>query len=156
MALAQFAIVHAAPSEKPYKLPDGDGLHLLIKPTGSKLWRFRYRFQDRENMLALGAFPTVGLAEARKRRDDAKKLLSAGTDPSQARKLDRLKSALAAEKKFGGIAQEYLANLEASNVAAITLAKNKWLLERLAAPLTNRPIAEIVPIEILDILRSGD
>jgi integrase len=153
MPLTQFAIVNAQPTEKAYKLPDGDGLHLLVKPSGNKHWRFRYRFLDRENMLALGVFPTVGLAEARKRRDDAKKLLASGTDPSQAKKLDRLRAGLAAQNTFGAVAKEYLSNLKASRVADITLAKNEWLLERLAAPIAHRPIAEIVPAEILDLLK---
>jgi len=153
MPLTQFTIVNAQPAEKAYKLPDGDGLHLLVKPSGNKHWRFRYRFLDRENMLALGVFPTVGLAEARKRRDDAKKLLAAGTDPSQAKKLDRLRAGLAAQNTFGAVAKEYLSNLKASRVADITLAKNEWLLERLAAPIAHRPIAEIVPAEILDLLK---
>jgi len=90
MVLTQFSISKAAPKDKPYKLSDGGGLHLLIKSNGSKLWRFRYRFGGRENMLTLGALPNVSLASAREKRDDARKLLGAGTDPSDRRKLYRL------------------------------------------------------------------
>ncbi len=56
MSLSHFAILQAAKSAKPYKLSDGDGLHLLVQPNGSKLWRFRYRFAGRENMLKSGAW----------------------------------------------------------------------------------------------------
>ena len=90
MVLTQFSIVKAKPAAKPYKLTDGGGLHLLVRSSGGKLWRFRYRFAGRENMLALGSFPAVSLASARDRRDEAKKLIAAGTDPADKRKLDKL------------------------------------------------------------------
>src|SRR5438046_2460269 len=69
-------------------LSDGFGLHLWVQPNGSKLWRFRYRFGGRANMLTFGSFPTVSLATARSKREDARKLVAAGTDPAVKRKLD--------------------------------------------------------------------
>ncbi|MGZ5835713.1 MAG: Arm DNA-binding domain-containing protein, partial [Xanthobacteraceae bacterium] len=87
MALTQFAIVKAAAKDKPVKLTDGGGLHLLVQPNGSKLWRFRYRVAGRENMLAFGAYPTISLAEARSKREEARKLITNGTDPAAKRKL---------------------------------------------------------------------
>ena len=81
MALTHTAILKASATATAYKLSDGDGLHLLVKPGGSKFWRYRY--MGKENMLALGSFPEVSLAAARTKRDDAKKLLAAGTDPSE-------------------------------------------------------------------------
>src|SRR5262245_7084700 len=81
--LTQFALVNAKLQPKPYKPSDGDGLHLLVQPNGSKLWRFRYRFAGKENMLALGDFPTVSLADARIKRQEARKLLLDGVDPAQ-------------------------------------------------------------------------
>ncbi len=89
MVLTQFSITKAKPKEKPYKLSDGGGLHLLVQPGGSRLWRFRYRFGGRENMLALGSYPEVSLATARDKRNEAKKLVAAGSDPSEKRKLDK-------------------------------------------------------------------
>ena len=68
MPLTQLAILKAVAKDKPLKLSDGGGLHLLVQPNGSKLWRFRYRFVGRENMVALGAFPTTSLADARRKR----------------------------------------------------------------------------------------
>lgn len=62
MTLSQFTVMHAKPKERPYKLSDGDGLHLLIQPGGSKLWRFRYRFAGQEKMLAFGSFGRTGEA----------------------------------------------------------------------------------------------
>jgi len=72
MGLTAFAIERAKPQSKPFKLADGDGLHLLVTPSGGKLWRYRYRFGGRESMLGLGAFPAVSLANARSRRYEAK------------------------------------------------------------------------------------
>jgi hypothetical protein len=71
--VTQFAIVNATPAEKSYKLSDGAGLSLLVEPSGSKLWRFRYFFGGRETMMRLAASPAVPLSEARRKRDDAKK-----------------------------------------------------------------------------------
>jgi integrase len=153
MSLSNFAIAKARAKDKPIKLSDGDGLHLLVKPGGSKLWRFRYRFAGRENMLAFGAYPSVSLAEARSKREEARKLLADGKDPSVKKKLDKIAAATAAQNTFGAVAGEYLANMEANGGSEATLSKNRWLLEDLAAPLAGRPIAEIVPAEILDILK---
>jgi Arm DNA-binding domain len=153
MALTLFAIEKAKPKEKPYKLSDGGGLHLLVQPGGSKLWRFRYRFAGKENMLALGSFPEISLASARSKRDGARKLIAEGRDPSQQKKIDKIAAAAAAKNTFGAVTEEYLQNLEASGAAASTISKNRWLLQDLAAPLTKRPITEITPAEILDILK---
>jgi integrase len=153
MALTQFAVLHAVASDKPLKLSDGDGLYLLVQPNGAKLWRLRYRYLGRENMLALGVFPAVSLLDARRKRDEAKKLLSDGIDPSRERRLEKLRAIASAQNTFGAVAAEYLANMEANKLSTRTLEKNRWLLEGLAAPLANRPIAEIVPAELLDILK---
>lgn len=153
MALTLFSIQNAKPKDKPYKLADGNGLHLLVNPNGSKLWRLRYRFGSKQNMLALGAFPEISLASARERRDDARKLIAHGTDPSQKRKQDQRAAAIAAANTFGAIAAEYLANLKDGGAAVSTMSKNHWLLEDLAAPIAKRPVTEITPAEILDLLK---
>ena len=153
MPLSHFDIQNAKPEAKPYKLADGGGLFLLIQPNGSKLWRLKYRHLGTERALSFGPYPTVSLAEARTKRDAAKKLMSEGVDPSVRKKLDRIAAETAARNTFGLIVAEFIANLEANGAAAATMAKNKWLLEDLAAPLSNRPIAEIPAAEILDLLK---
>jgi integrase len=153
MALTLFALHNAKPRETPYKLSDGNGLHLLVQPNGSKLWRFRYRFGGKENMLTFGAFPEVMLAEARGRRDEARKLLSAGVDPAEQRKLQKLAAETAKRTTFGAIALEYIAKVEAEGAAPATLDKKRWLLLDLAASLKNRPITAITPAEILLLLK---
>lgn len=153
MALTSLAVENATHREKPYKLSDGDGLFLLVKSKDSKLWRFRYHFAGKERMLALGTFPAVSLASARRKRDEARELLSKGKDPSHQRKLEKLAAVAAANNTFGSIAEEHLAELKESGAAERTLDKMRWLLLDLASPLTQRPIAEISPAEILVILK---
>jgi integrase len=150
--LTALAIQNAKPKEKPYKLSDGDGLHLLVNPNGSKLWRFRYQF-GKEKMLSFGSWPEVSLADARDRTSEARKLVAAGKDPSQQRQSDKLQAAIAQKNTYGALAEEYLANLKEKGSSESTLEKNHWLLLELASPLIRRPVAEITPAEILDILK---
>jgi integrase len=81
MALKDLELRYAARRPKDYKLADGEGLHLLVRPNGSKLWRMKYRFEGREKLLSFGAYPDVGLADARLRRAAARLELAAGKDP---------------------------------------------------------------------------
>ncbi len=71
MALSEMTIRKAKPGAKPYKLSDGDGLFLLVQPTGGKWWRYKYRFAGKEKLLALGIYPLISLADARERHDSA-------------------------------------------------------------------------------------
>src|SRR3546814_12510658 len=82
MPLSEFGVRNAKPQEKPYKLADGGGLYLLIQPNGSKLWRMKYRFAEKETVLAFGSYPLLGIADARGKRDEAKRLLLANLDPA--------------------------------------------------------------------------
>lgn len=153
MRLSNFAITKSRPKDKPYKLSDGAGLILLVAPNGNKLWRFRYYFAGRENMLALGPYPIVSLADARKKRDDARRLLVDGVDPSAKRKQEKANTSATAANTFGAVAAELIARKEAEEAAESTLSKNRWLLEDLASPLANRPIAEITAAEVLQLLK---
>jgi len=93
MALSDVKVRTAKPEAKAYKLTDGDGMVLLVHPNGSKYWRLRYRFDGREKMLALGIYPEVTLADARARRDEARKQLANGIDPSDKKKTDKIEQA---------------------------------------------------------------
>ena len=151
--LSDAAIRTAKPREKPYKLSDGGGLHVVVQPSGAKLWRLKYRYCGKEKVLSFGQYPAIPLAIAREKRNEAKRLLASGTDPSVQKMLDKLAAEKAAQNTFGALAAEHLANLAASGTAETTMIKNRWMLEVLAAPLANRPIAQIVPIEVLDVLK---
>lgn len=154
MALTDLALRNAKPKEKAYKLFDGGGLHLLVNPNGSRIWRLAYRFAGKPKQLSFGPYPIVSLADARQKREDAKKLLLDGQDPSAARKLAKVHSEIAKGNTFGLLAEEYIARLEARESAPATIDKNRWLLERLAGPaLGGRPISEITPVEVLALLQ---
>lgn len=86
MPLSDVKCRNARHTNKLHKLSDGGGLQLWVQPTGSRLWRLAYRFGGKQKLLALGAYPTVSLAEARQARDAAKWLLAKGVDPLQAKK----------------------------------------------------------------------
>lgn len=83
MALTDTKVRSAKPEEKEYSLVDGDGMFLLVHPNGSKYWRFRFRFGGKQHLMAFGVYPEVSLADARQRREAARKLVAAGIDPRE-------------------------------------------------------------------------
>jgi integrase len=107
--LTEAAIRAAKPADRAQKLFDGGGLFLLVNPNGSRHWRLKYRFAEREKLLALGPYPEVPLRLARRRRDEARRLLSDGTDPGAKRKADRAARVAAHDNTFERIAREWLA-----------------------------------------------
>ena len=125
--LTDVRVRKAKPSHRAFKLSDAGGLHLLIQPHGSKLWRLAYRFAGKQKTLAFGAYPTVSLQEARERRDAAKRLLAKGIDPSAQRRLH--KKAIGVGNTFKAVAEEVMAKLEREGRADATLNKRRWLLE---------------------------
>lgn len=153
MSLTALAIRNAKPTVKATKLADSGGLFLLVTPTGGKLWKLKYRFLGKEKQLALGGYPMVSLAEARERRDAAKKQLSAGLDPSDTKRQAKHVAKAEAAQTFGIVAKEYIARQKAEGRAAATITKLEWLLQDLAAPLAGRPIAKITAPEALSLLK---
>lgn len=147
--LTETQIRAAKSAEKPYKLFDERGLFMLVTPAGGRLWRFRYRHGGVEKLLALGAYPDVPLKRARERRDDARRLLAEGVDPSVKRRAEKN----AAGNTFEAIAREWLA-LQEPRLGAGTHAREVSQLERFIFPeLGARPIAQITPPEVLGALR---
>jgi len=126
---------------------------MLVTKSGSKLWRYAYSFDAKQKLLALGQYPIVSLADARARRDDAKKLLADGTDPSVERKAERRNARIARSNTFGAIAKELMEKFEAEGDAPTTLKKKQWLLDFANKEFGKRPIAELKAPEILDALR---
>jgi Arm domain-containing DNA-binding protein/integrase-like protein len=110
MPLTDTAVRNAKGREKPQKLSDGGGLHLLVNPDGARYWRMAYRYQGRQKTLALGVYPIVSLADARTAQDAAKKLLACDVDPSQARKEQKRAGRLSAENTFEIVAREWCKN----------------------------------------------
>jgi hypothetical protein len=154
MPLTTAAINAAKGHEKSYKLTDSGGLHLLILPSGSKYWRMHYRFNDKQKSLAFGVWPDVTLADARAKRDAARRLVANGIDPGEKAKLDKAAASIAAANTFEAVANELLAKAEREGLSAITLKKNRWLIGFITPVLGRRPIAEITAHELLSVLRS--
>ncbi|MGA2191495.1 MAG: Arm DNA-binding domain-containing protein, partial [Steroidobacteraceae bacterium] len=101
--LTNAVISGSKPREKPFKLADGGGLYLLVTPAGSRWWRLRFRVRGKEQMLSLGIFPDVSLKEARERRDQARRDLAKGIDPSAKRRTEKMASG----DTFEAIAREW-------------------------------------------------
>lgn len=154
MALSDLKISKEKPKDKPYKLYDSLGLFLLVSPNGSKLWRQKYKYMGKEGLLTHGAYPTVTLAEARGKRNDVRKQLSDGVNPGVQRKLDRITAETQARTTFKLIAEEYIEACEERDLSPATMKKKRRFLLDLASPLHNRPINEITPAELLNLLKS--
>lgn len=153
MALTATAVSHAKGKEKPYKLADSGGLYLLVNPQGNRYWRFNYRFESKFKTLAFGVYPDVSLADARAKRDAARKVLAAGDDPVERREHERREAKLIAGETFEKIAEEWLARLEREGRAERTMRKMRWLIEFAYPALAKRPISQITAPELLEVLR---
>ena len=147
------AVRNAKPKDKPLKLYDTGGLFLLVTPTGGKWWRLRYQYDDKAKLLSLGVYPEVGLKEARDRRDEARKLIADGIDPSANRKAQKSARADRAANSFEVVAREWYAKY------STTWAKdhgNRILrrFERDIFPwIGSRSIAEIKAPDLLSVVR---
>jgi integrase len=153
MALTELQIRNAKPGEKIIKLSDGGGLQLWISPDGAKRWRLAYRYNDSQKALAIGVYPAIGLKEARVARDEAKRLLAAGQDPTLAKQLARVAKVAASANTFDAIAAELLDKKRNEGKAAQTIIKVEWLFSLARSDIGARPIAELSTPEILAALR---
>lgn len=152
MPLTDSAIKTAKPKDKPYKLSDTHGMYLLINPSGSKLWRLKYRVEGKEKGLAFGAYPAVTLSQARQRRDEARQQLAEGIDPSEHKK-----AAKVAQKveglTFEALAREWYA-YNAPRWAEATAYKSKLYLDNDLIPVIGaRPIKAITRPELVELVR---
>ena len=107
MSLTDTSIKKAKPGIKPAKISDEKGLYLLVNPTGSKLWRWKYRVDGKEKLMALGNYPDVSLAQAREKREQARKLLAIGVDPMDQKKADNIAHKLSHEQSFSTVARAW-------------------------------------------------
>lgn len=153
MPLTDTAVKSAKRREKPYKVSDERGLYVEVRPNGGKWWRLRYRYAGKQKLLALGTYPDVSLKEARQKRDKARQLLADGIDPSAHKKQQKREAKIAAANSFESVAREFIArqaNVWTAKYAAGQLRRMELDLFPLIGA---RPIAEIDPPELLDVLR---
>jgi len=152
MPLSDTAIRKVKPSAKPARFFDGGGLYLQVSPAGAKLWRFKYRFDGKEKLLAFGAYPHVTLAAARKRRDDARNQLADGIDPSEHRRAAKAARAGLAANTFEVIGREWYAKT-APMLADNTKAKLLRFLELDVFPwIGARPIASLAAADLIHVI----
>jgi hypothetical protein len=135
------------------KLSDGGGLQLWVTPSGGKLWNLAYRFAGKQRKLAIGPYPTITLKEARVRRDEAKRQLDAGLDPSQQKRPTKLAVTSEQANTFELLAAEFLDKKRGEGKAAATLSKLEWLIAIAKPALGPRPTAAITAPEFLKALR---
>jgi len=152
--LVDKTIRSAKPRDKAYKLADGGGLYLEVMPVGTKLWRMKFKQANgKESRLAFGSYPEVSLVDAREKREAARKQLSAGVDPGQAKRIERQQKASAATNTFEAVAREWHTN-KLDSWQPRTAANIIHRLEVDIFPLIGRhPIAQIKAPVMLDVLR---
>lgn len=153
MSLTAVAVTNAKPKTKPYKLTDARALHLLVMPNGAKYWRMHYRHLGKQKTLALGVWPEVTLAEAREKRDAARKQVKSGLDPLAEKRLARIRAQIDSNITFKLIAEEWLLKCEREGKAETTLDKVRWLLGKAYPIIGNRPLNQIDVHEVLVVLR---
>jgi len=129
MPLTDLEVRAAKPASRLVKLSDGGGLQLWITPDGAKRWRLAYRSDGAQKILAIGVYPATGLREARDAREDAKRLLATGQDPSLAKRLAKAAKTTASANTFDAVASELLDKKRREAKAERTLGKLEWLLE---------------------------
>jgi len=153
VALTDTEIRRTKSAERPYKLSDSGGLHLLIKPTGGKLWRWKYRFNGAEKLMALGRYPEISLSDARERRDAARKRLANGLDPMAERMAEKTAVKVATEHTFEKIAELWLEHWQ-GNKSPRHAATTRTRLKVNVYPLLGaRPVADVEAMELVQLAK---
>ncbi|WP_273827778.1 tyrosine-type recombinase/integrase [Providencia rettgeri] len=153
MKLKASQVAASRPMVTPYKMADGGGLYLEVNTNGSKAWRMKYRFGGKEKRLSFGMYPLVSLADARKKRDEAKKLLVDGIDPAETKKIEKMAQKMGMKNSFESIAREW----HKSKADRWSLRYREEIIDTFEKDIFpyigKRPIAEIKPLELLETLR---
>lgn len=153
MPLSDTALRNAKPQDKPYKLYDAGGLFIIVTPGGGKWWRLKYRLGGKEKLLSLGTYPDTGLKEARVKRDEARKLIAQGIDPSAQRQAIKASFTNAEADSFEVVTREWF-DKHVVNLAPSYAQKVRSLFERQIFPVVGaKPVAEVEPTDILDAAR---
>jgi hypothetical protein len=153
MKLTARQISTAKPQDKPYKLSDGGGMYLLVNPNGSRYWRLKYRYAGKEKLLALGVYPDVTLADARNKRNEAKRVLAAGADPSDVKQSIKEAKAIAMQNSFELIAIEWHKHKKPNWSSGYADDILESLRKDIFPFVGKRAITDIKPIDMLAVLK---
>jgi integrase len=154
MALTDTEIRKSKPAKKTYRLSDNGGLYLQITPAGGKLWRWKYRFAGAEKLMALGKYPEISLADARERRDAARKRLANGVDPMAERKTAKAAERRADEHSFEKIAMRWLAHWRHGKTPRHVNYVERRIKTDILRAIGDRPIAEIEAPELVALAQA--
>ena len=154
MALTELAVKAYKPKEKLYRVADGGGLTLEVSPSGSKLWRYRYRYQGKGQMLALGKYPALTLAEARKKRDEARELLNAGKHPTREKKIQKLRRAHEGENSFEKVARRWM-EIKGEGQSERYQAQSLARMEKHVFPMIGAlPLVDITIPDVVEVVET--
>lgn len=153
MPLTDAKIRNAKPADKPQKLADGGGLYLEVRPTGAKLWRYRYRIAGKENVFAIGDYPTIGLSDARDEHRKARALVEQGIHPSHNRQAERLANVTANANTFEAVAREWIAKKSAGWTPYYLRQVERFLAADVFPYVGKLPIRSVTAAHLLEIIR---
>ena len=153
MPLTDVAIRRVQPAVKPRKLSDSGGLFLYVTPSGGKLWRWKYTVGGKEKLMALGQYPEVTLAEARVKRDDARKQKNCGVDPMAARKTAKLVRLVAAENSFATVGRAWFVQWKGDRNARHAGYTLRRLETNVFPEIGSRPVSEIQTLELVALVK---
>ena len=153
MPLTDAQVRALLPKDRSYKTSDDRGLYVEVFPTGSKLWRYKYRHNGKEKRLALGSYPQVKLGEARRKRDSARLQLDDGLDPLVERKRAKASQRVSATNTFSSVAEEFIRKREKEGIASATAAKARWFGSLLDPTIGTLALDDIDPQLLLSPLK---
>jgi integrase len=154
MALTELEVKAYKPKAKLYRVADSGGLTLEISPSGTKLWRYRYRFQGKGQMLALGKYPALTLAEARKKRDEAREMLNAGKHPTREKKIQKLRKAHDGANSFEKVARRWM-EIKGEGQSERYQAQSLARMEKHVFPMIGAlPLVEITIPDVVEVVET--
>ena len=136
-----------------YRLADSNGLCIEVRPTGAKVWRYRYRINDKASMVTIGEYPAVSLQQARTERDKLRAMVKAGTNPAHAQRAAKAANVERNANTFGAIGLEYLAKREREGMTAHSVERDRRALKTYLAPIYDSPISDVTAPMLLAALR---
>lgn len=152
--LSDRQIAAAKPTDKPYKLTDGNGLYVLVNPTGSKLWRWKFSYGRKEKLLAIGSYPITSLADARRARDNARRLLVSGVDPMAEKKAAKIALVIACENSFEVVAKAWWENWRMARSEQHAGQVWRRFEANVFPHIGKKPVAQIVPLDLVAMVKA--